>query len=134
MQCTVFIFFSTNNFNHKRYLKTILELRIKQRFLLNLYINVPDLLFDFCCAETLQNFWKFDIAFCSSHKKILFSVLYINMWIYVHIVSICSNTIECLWKRQRVWHASVYSIDSTSLRFDGQVTKSVVPILLLNNN
>ena len=30
--------------------------------------------------------------------------------------------------------ASVYFIDSTSLRFNGQVTKSVVPVLLHTNN
>ena len=30
-------------------------------------------------------------------------------------------------------HALVYSIDSTSLRFNGQVTEAVVPVLLLTN-
>ena len=31
-------------------------------------------------------------------------------------------------------HASVNSIDSTSLRFNGQVTKSLVSVLLLTKN
>ena len=70
--------------NGNTYLKRFLNYELKQRFLLNLYINVPDLFFDFCCAQTLQNFEKLDIAFCSSHIKIFSCIThkYVNTYSY----------------------------------------------------
>ena len=43
--------------------------------------------------------------------------------IYAYIITPCSKH-----------HTSVYPIDSTSLRFNGQFIKSVVLVLLLANN
>ena len=40
-------FLSINNFNQKNFLKILLNEQLKQWFLLNVYVNVLDLLFDF---------------------------------------------------------------------------------------
>ena len=133
----VVYFFSIDNFNQKGFWKTIFELRFKAEVSTKYIYKCTRLAFWFLPCI---NFPELYFAFCSWHITNLFPVLYIR---YVNICSVNlylqQHNLTCVepsmgltpcWKN----HASVYSIDSTSLRFNGQVTKSVVLVLLLADN
>ena len=73
--------------------KWLLNEDLKQRFPLNVYIDVSDLFFDFAMHKLCRTLENLILHFVDGIIIILFPVLYINMWIYVQINSICSNTI-----------------------------------------
>ena len=128
-------FFSIGNFNHKRYLKTIFKLRIKAKVSAKFIYKCTRFVFWFLACTNFAELWK--IRYC-----ILQLAYHDFVSCIIHkYVNICSNSwhlqqynLGCFepsmgltpcWKN----HASWYCIDSTSLRFNGQVTKSAFLVL-----
>ena len=135
----VVYFSSIDNFNQKGIRKMIFELMIKAKVSAKCIYDCTRSVFSFLPCI---NFAELYFAFYSWHITIFWHITCIRH----EYVNICSNSwylqqynLTCVelsmgltpcWKH----HASVYSIDSTSLRFNGQVTKSVVFVLLMTKN
>ena len=139
-ELSAFSVFIIDNFNHKGYLKTIFELRTKAKVSTNFIYKCTRFVFWFLPGIKFAELWKFrywilqlvyhDFVSCVIHKHVnLYSYSY-----YLHQYNLvfvkASMGVTTCW----INHALVYSTDPTSLRFHGQVIKSLVPVLLLTNN
>ena len=125
----VVYFFSIDNFNHKRYLKTIFKLRIKAKVSTKFIYKCTRFVFWFLLCTNFAELWKIrhcilqlsyhDFVSCITHKYVnIYSYSYYLQQYKLMFMKESMGVTPC-WKD----HALVYSNDSASLRFDDLVTK-----------